>query len=119
MDDLLIRIEGGLVAGWCRCGNMGNEQSVVKNVDKRTARREQAPHFVPAIRAWKMEHTDGTPVGVVCSSAGHQPGEADVGGMRVCVRKRPIFAHERSQGEYDVVTCVMRGAAPQVLMYLV
>ena len=109
------------LAVWCRCGNMGNEQSVVKNVDKRTARREQAPHFVPAIRAWKMEHTDGTPVGVVCSSAGHQPGEApaDLGGMRVCVRKRPIFAHERSQGEYDVVTCVMRGAAPQVLMYLV
>jgi kinesin family protein 2/24 len=95
---------------------MGNEQSIVRNVDKRTARREQAQHFVPAIRAFKMEHNDGVPVDVVCSSDGNQRQSAG-GGMRVCVRKRPIFPHELSQGEYDVVTCLLRGGTAQVVVH--
>ena len=28
--------------------------------------------------------------------------------MRVCVRKRPFFPHEKQQGEYDVVSCAAR-----------
>jgi len=38
-------------------------------------------------------------------------------GMRVCVRKRPIFPHELTQGEYDVVTCVLRRGAAQVVVH--
>ena len=37
--------------------------------------------------------------------------------MRVCVRKRPVFPHELEQGEYDVVTCVSRGGAAQVIVH--
>eukprot|EP00435_Cladocopium_sp_Y103_P075176 s3_g54.t1 len=34
-------------------------------------------------------------------------GEADSGrGVRVCVRKRPIFSHEIEQGEFDAITCL-------------
>jgi kinesin family protein 2/24 len=98
---------------------MGNEQSTVKNVDKRTARREQAQYFVPAIRAFKMEHTDGKPVDVVTTKLdGEAAEQAAWGGMRVCVRKRPIFPHELSQGEYDVVTCTLKGGgAAQVVVH--
>lgn len=101
---------------------MGNEQSVVKNVDKRTARREQARTFIPAIRAFKMEHTDGKAVEVVSrcipsTADGEGRPEQAGGGMRVCVRRRPIFPHELTQGEYDVVTCVLRGGAAQVVVH--
>ena len=98
---------------------MGNEQSVVKNVDKRTARREQALHFIPAICAFRMEHSDGKPVGVV-SAIGeddHRSEQSGGGGMRVCVRKRPIFPHELKQGEYDVVTCLLQRGAAKIVVH--
>ena len=91
---------------------MGNEQSVVKNVDKRTARREHAPYFRPAIQAFKMEATDGRPVEVVRTRT-----QSELGGMRVCVRKRPIFPHELKQGEYDVVTCLLRDETAHVVVH--
>jgi kinesin family member 2/24 len=95
---------------------MGNEQSIVRNVDKRTARREQAHHFVPAIRAFRAEAMGGAPpAAMVCAPGADAP--AARGGMRVCVRKRPVFPHELEQGEYDVVTCVGRGGAAQVIVH--
>ena len=93
-------------------GGMGNEQSVVKNVDKRTARREQAQYFRPAIQAFKMEATDGKPVEVIRTLS-----QSALGGMRVCVRKRPIFPHEVKQGEYDVVTCLLRSGTAHVVVH--
>jgi len=63
---------------------MGNEQSVVKNVDKRTARREQASTFIPAIRAFKMEHAEGKEVEVVVTEDGRA--EQAGGGSRSYLR---------------------------------
>ena len=97
---------------------MGNEQSIVRNVDKRTARREQAHHFVPAIRAFRAEAWGGEKEDEeVCERGAGADAPAARGGMQVCVRKRPVFPHELEQGEYDVVTCVGRGGAAQVIVH--
>eukprot|EP00756_Hemistasia_phaeocysticola_P008377 Hpha_TRINITY_DN14602_c0_g4::TRINITY_DN14602_c0_g4_i1::g.47970::m.47970/K10393/KIF2_24, MCAK; kinesin family member 2/24 len=79
---------------------MGNAESVVKNMDKRTVRREYAGHFKEAIGCWRDDTGEdrgmavGAPVDPLSSDSA----------MRVCVRKRPIFPHETSKGEYDVIS---------------
>ena len=67
---------------------MGGEQSVIRNLDKRTARREYAGHFKGHITKWKglqvipSFHADfvspesGSPDGRICSPAGAESGVA-------------------------------------------
>jgi len=79
---------------------MGNaESAVVRNVDKRTSRREHRPTFEAAVRRFR-EAPFAAPAQdkVRASCLGRS--------VRVCVRKRPIFPHElNDQGEFDVITC--------------
>ncbi|CAK9004632.1 Diatom spindle kinesin-1, partial [Durusdinium trenchii] len=80
---------------------MGNAESgpIVRNADKRSSRREHRAIFEAAaerFRAAPFEAPDGTAHG----------GGAAGRGVRVCVRKRPIFEHEIEQGEFDAITCM-------------
>ena len=77
-----------------------NESQPVRNVDKRTARRDHAPRFMGAITGYRRGC-----VGVAPTPA-HEPGERSR--IRVCCRRRPIFAHELTAGEFDVLTCAPR-----------
>ena len=94
---------------------MGNAESQpVRNVDKRTARRDHAPKFMGAIAQYRydngllgedaherqptegaVEHGDGDS----CQGEG-----AGTSRLRVCVRQRPIFNHETKAGEFDVLS---------------
>ena len=94
---------------------MGNAESQpVRNVDKRTARRDHAPKFMGAIAQYRydngllgedahegqpsegaVEHGDGDS----CQGEG-----AGTSRLRVCVRQRPIFSHETQAGEFDVLS---------------
>jgi hypothetical protein len=78
-----------------------NESNPVRNMDKRTARREHRDPFSSAISSYRYRRLGED--------------EVDNGGMiwetgdiRVCVRKRPIFKEEISNYEFDVITCVNR-----------
>lgn len=77
---------------------MGNvEAAVVRNVDKRTSRREHRAHFEAAVQRWRTRP----------SAPPAQRGEDALGRhVQVCVRKRPIFPHELREGEFDVITCL-------------
>ncbi|KAJ9467373.1 Diatom spindle kinesin-1 [Diplonema papillatum] len=81
---------------------MGGAESVIRNTDKRTSRKEHADTFIEAVHRFRDKH-------------GHSGGDNTVHldesrgpGIRVCVRKRPLFPHERKEKEYDVIT-VPRG----------
>ena len=80
---------------------MGNAESQpVRNVDKRTARRDHAPLFKGALSRYRFE----------LQQAADAASEADAddlssGRLRVAVRRRPIFPHETGAGEFDVVSC--------------
>ena len=87
---------------------MGNSESQpVKNVDKRTARRDHAHLFKGAITQYRQGVWSGGAPGddeVSRDPLIHAPGDA----LRVAVRRRPFFKHELDQGEFDVVTCERR-----------
>ena len=68
------------------------ESQPVRNVDKRTARRDHAPLFAAAVEAYRGRPRE--------EPAPPLPNRA----LRVCVRRRPIFAHETTAGEFDVLT---------------
>lgn len=86
---------------------MGNSESQpVRNVDKRTARRDHAHLFKGAITSyrqgiWGTPPKDGD---LGRDHLIHDPGDA----LRVAVRRRPFFKHELDQGEFDVVSCEKR-----------
>lgn len=87
---------------------MGGAESTsnpVRNMDKRTARREYKNDFERAIRDYvvKLPSFDSN------QNIGKLNWEN--GNIRVCVRKRPIFSREVSAGEFDVVTCCGPGTA--------
>lgn len=77
---------------------MGNvEAAVVRNVDKRTSRREHRAHFEAAVQRFRAKPFAAPP----------QRAEETLGRhVRVCVRKRPIFPHELKESEFDVITCL-------------
>ena len=80
---------------------MGNAESQpVRNVDKRTARRDHAPKFAAAVTRFKESRQ------VLRSSLDEGVLHAGAAGsaLRVCVRRRPIFPHETSAGEFDVLS---------------
>jgi hypothetical protein len=74
------------------------ESNPVRNMDKRTARREYRKEFSAAIMRYRRLVGEGA----------EQP-EPEVGrdaAVRVCIRKRPIFDYELENQEFDVITCV-------------
>jgi len=80
---------------------MGNaESAIIRNVDKRTSRREHRDIFEAAAKRFRSAPF----------AAPSQPADAGAFSrkVRVCIRKRPIFPHEMQQGEFDVVTCLPR-----------
>ena len=75
-----------------------NESNPIRNLDKRTARRQYRAQFARAIAEYRF--------GSSCSrgQAEQKPIPGDGGGVRVCVRKRPIFRHEIDNSEFDCIT---------------
>ena len=112
---------------------MGNAESQpVRNVDKRTARRDHAPKFMSAISGYRYEHgllgADAEPEGgehaggrggrggrdAAGDDGGSGGGDGGGGGggtkrLRVCVRFRPIFSHETQAGEFEVLSSSRSG----------
>lgn len=78
---------------------MGNAESLdhVKNVDKNTARKLHKNDFVQGIEQYKK--------GTTCRSVDVDAGMESSWGINVCIRKRPLFDHERLQAEFDCMTC--------------
>lgn len=74
---------------------MGNADSVVRNVDKRTSRREHRAVFEAAVERFRAAPFNAPTPRTTAAFAR---------GLRVCVRKRPLFPHERAQGEFDALT---------------
>ena len=96
----------------------------MRNVDKRTARRDHAGRFKSAIERYAYEAalpvcgpqfpgSEGGPPegeGGPGSEGGLLGGPPPLGGdegrrLKIAVRRRPIFPHEKKAGEFDVVTC--------------
>jgi len=92
---------------------MGNDQSnPIRNLDKRTARREYRTTFGKAIAGFQQQNSiypygEDFQVGENLEEDGQVLDfEKGAGNVRVLVRKRPIFEHEESASEFDVVSCV-------------
>lgn len=76
------------------------ESRGVRNEDKRTSRREHAKPFTAAIKEWRAAHREShAGTDAACAPA------AAKSGLHVCLRKRPMFKHERVAGDFDAVTC--------------
>jgi hypothetical protein len=65
--------------------------------DKRRSRRDNRAPFEAAVAQWRLMNA-----AVPRAPGGLSGGEE--GGVSVFARKRPLFSHEMSRGEYDVVT---------------
>jgi hypothetical protein len=91
---------------------MGNSESngnPIRNMDKRTARREYADAFAAAIERYREDN------GLVLnprrkqdSIEGIQGDTWDGGVIRVCVRKRPIHKRELDAYEFDCISISSR-----------
>ena len=86
---------------------MGNAESQpIRNVDKRTARRDNAIQYNQAIWDYRgkvlgpLQAPDVAEAELVASAADDKSAA-----VRVCIRRRPIFAHEQMAGEFDVLSC--------------
>lgn len=84
---------------------MGNDQSSnpIRNMDKRTSRREHGAAFNTAIQNYRdnIGFNLNNPVEYMDDEE-----EWEAGAIRVCIRKRPIFKPELENFEFDVITCV-------------
>jgi hypothetical protein len=81
---------------------MGNDQSSnpIRNMDKRTARREHGEAFNTAIQNYRSR------VGFnLKNEVKYEDDDWEEGSIRVCIRKRPIFKPELQNFEFDVITC--------------
>jgi kinesin family protein 2/24 len=74
------------------------------NADKREGRRRCAPAFVGAIQRRVASYPSASLGDGQRSALDVQPGT-----VRVVMRKRPLFDHERAKGEFDVITCMGSG----------
>jgi kinesin family protein 2/24 len=75
-------------------------------MDKRTQRKADAKDFVAAIAKKRAELKEQPP---------NIKGGKAKNNVRVCVRKRPLFAYEAAKGEFDVITCVPNERAAVVV----
>jgi len=89
-----------------------NESNPVRNLDKRTARREYRNEFTAAITRYRHEiaidedvsrqrHGDNA----TATTRIDNGSISDHNNIVVCVRKRPFFPREAQDGEFDVVSC--------------
>eukprot|EP01031_Cornospumella_fuschlensis_P032897 gene32897-39783_t len=82
---------------------MGNADSnPIRNMDKRTSRREYKEDFVRGINLYKQRLIPAKSKAMEIEEAC----EWQNGDLKVFMRKRPIFPHELAAGEFDVITCV-------------
>ena len=90
---------------------MGNAQgNPIRNIDKRTARREYKDTFQRAILKYQLDNGIDPSVPrkdlekrILNFGDGESGSSSNV---RVVVRKRPIFEHEIDGHEFDVATCL-------------
>ena len=102
---------------------MGNSESnPVRNLDKRTARREYKDYFLNGIRQYNQSvlidndvanSTNNSSNKLISSPNDHATGihgsvssRNRTASIKVCARKRPFFTKEEKAGEFDVITCV-------------
>jgi len=80
---------------------MGNSESSnpIRNMDKRTARREYRADFIRAISDYRARNPPAK------NGIKRVSGDWFDGNIKVFVRKRPIFKHELDAYEFDVATC--------------
>eukprot|EP01032_Pedospumella_encystans_P030553 gene30553-34487_t len=80
---------------------MGNSESSnpIRNMDKRTARREYRADFIRAISDYRARNPPAK------HGIKRVSGDWFDGNIKVFVRKRPIFKHELDAYEFDVATC--------------
>lgn len=79
---------------------MGNTDSnPVKNIDKRTARREYHQDFSEGIEKYRGRLRSDVDLLPYAAPLSFKEGE-----IAVCVRKRPINKHELDHYEFDVIT---------------
>ena len=90
---------------------MGNAQgNPIRNIDKRTARREYKDTFQRAILKYQLDN--GIDPSVPRKDLEKRilnfgdGGSGSSSNVRVVVRKRPIFEHEIDGHEFDVATCL-------------
>ena len=82
----------------------GESSNPIRNMDKRTARREYKDDFSRAIGKFRQQFVfPDTNTGVEDQT---DLSTWSAGDIRVFVRKRPIFKRETDLGEFDVVSCV-------------
>eukprot|EP00933_Yihiella_yeosuensis_P041076 TRINITY_DN35514_c0_g1_i1.p1 TRINITY_DN35514_c0_g1~~TRINITY_DN35514_c0_g1_i1.p1 ORF type:complete len:934 (+),score=210.71 TRINITY_DN35514_c0_g1_i1:61-2862(+) len=81
---------------------MGNAESqIVRNVDKRTSRREHRATFEAAAKRFRAAPFEAPAALSQQASASRC--------LQVCIRKRPMFKHEFEQSEFDVITALEPG----------
>jgi len=81
---------------------MGNSNNPIRNLDKRTARREYRAQFASAVAEYRFQRQQEQ---VRVHSCVDLNWSTDTNrSVRVLVRKRPIHRHELDGGEFDVVT---------------
>ena len=86
---------------------MGNaEGHVVRNVDKRTSRREHRETFIRAIRNYRQKGMCPSGLPIITPEEGRRTEEKGpaAANIRVMIRKRPFFEHEEKEKEFDVIT---------------
>lgn len=90
-----------------------NESNPVRNLDKRTARREYKDYFLSGIRQFNhsvLIENDVVTNGRRIASNNYPAHGKSISGktanIKVCVRKRPFFSKEDKAGEFDVITCI-------------
>ena len=85
-----------------------NESNPIRNIDKRTARREYRVTFMKAISSYRRRRRETPPE---CTDQTQSVRDLSWAvendqNIRVCVRKRPIFKHEVEDFEFDVVSAI-------------
>lgn len=85
---------------------MGAGESVIRNMDKRTARREHREVFAAAIAEAAAKAAAKAEAAAAARAAPESGADAAVDQVRVYIRKRPIFEHELKAKEFDVVSCL-------------
>ena len=91
---------------------MGMAESALRNVDKRTARREHKEVYAREVSRFRSNFVEAINDELVSATHGDRA-------LRVFVRKRPIFKHEtETQGEFDscrmILLSVCFGGSTQI-----
>jgi hypothetical protein len=86
---------------------MGNSESQpIRNVDKRTARRDNALQYNQAIWIYRADVLGPLqPPDLAEAELARSAASGSAASVRVCIRRRPIFSHEVKAGEFDVLSC--------------